>query len=97
MSLLEDVSSLLEKMNAESFADETERRRVKDGLHKAFRKASTPFEVIQDHLNWYFSEIAIVRALIFAGVFQHWARSGSNSLTCHELARMTGADVVLLS
>lgn len=92
-----DLVSLLDKLNAGSFTDETERLRIKDALQSALRRTSTPFEVSQEHVNWYLTEIAVVRSLIFAGVFQHWAQDGSEKLTCQELAKLTGADVVLLS
>lgn len=92
-----DILSLLANLNAESFTDDTERCRVRDGLQKALRKTSSPFEVTQEHTNYWFTEIAIVRALMFAGVFQRWSQNGSEKLTCQELAELTGADVVLLS
>lgn len=92
----DDVLSLLEKLDAESFTNETDRLRVRDGLQKALRKISKPFEVIQEHVNWYFTEIAVVKSLIFAGVFEKWAQSGSEKLTCQELAELTGADAMLL-
>lgn len=97
MASNDELLSLLDKLNAGSFTDEADRLRVKDALQRALRKTSTPFEVSQEHVNWYFTEIAVVRALIFAGVFQHWAQAGSEKLTCQELAKLTGADVVLLS
>lgn len=97
MGSQEDILSLLGRLDAKSFTDETERLHVRDGLQKALRKISKPFEVAQEHTNWYFTEIAVARALIFAGVFKHWAQSGSEKLTCQELAELTGADVVLLS
>ncbi|KAJ4386459.1 hypothetical protein N0V93_009355 [Gnomoniopsis smithogilvyi] len=96
MGSQEDILSMLEKLNADTFIDETERLRVRDGLQKALRKISKPFEVSQEHVNWYFTEIAVVRALIFAGVFQKWAQNSSEKLTVQELAELTGADVVLL-
>lgn len=92
-----ELVSLLDKLDAESFTDEAERLRIKDALQRALRKASTAFEVSQEHVNWYLTEIAVVRSLIFAGVFQHWAQNGSEKMTCQELAKLTGADVALLS
>ncbi|KAJ4410271.1 hypothetical protein N0V82_009291 [Gnomoniopsis sp. IMI 355080] len=96
MSLQNEILSSLEKLSADSFTDETDRLRVRDGLQKALRKISKPFEVIQEHVNWYFTEIAIVKSLLFAGVFEKWAESGSENLTCQELAKLTGADALLL-
>lgn len=92
-----ELVSLLDKLHAESFTDEAERLRIKDALQRALRRTSTAFEVSQEHVNWYLTEIAVVRSLIFAGVFQHWAQNGSEKMTCQELAKLTGADVVLLS
>lgn len=97
MASQNDLISLLDKLEAGSFTDEAERLRVKDALQRALRRTSTAFEVSQEHVNWYFTEIAVVRALIFAGVFKYWAQNGSEKLTCQELAKLTGADVVLLS
>lgn len=97
MGSQDDIVRMLENLKAGSFTDETERLRIRNALQIALRETSKPFEVIQEHVNLYFTEIAVVRALVFAGVFHQWAQNGSEKLTCQELAGLTGADVVLLS
>lgn len=97
MGSVGDLLLSLERLDAGSLNGETERLQIRDALQKALRKIDKPDDIVQEHVNWYLTEISVVKSLIFAGVFGKWAEDGSEALSCTELARMTGADAVLLS
>lgn len=97
MGSIDDLLISLERLGDRSFDNETERLRLRDALHKALRQVDKPDEIVQEHVNWYLTEIAVVKSLIFAGVFEKWAENGTETMTCAELARITGADAMLLS
>lgn len=96
MASADQLIANLEGLNLNSFANELERIRARDALFDALRRVQSPWDIVWDH-NWVNGATnASVKTLIEAGLFTKWAETGG-SKTATELARLTGADEILIS
>lgn len=97
MSSADQLLASLQGIEASSFANEAERIRARDALFDTLRKVQSPWDVAWDHVWVNGATIASAKTLIDIGVFKKWQENGYKELSCAELAKLTGADEVLLS
>ncbi|EON95867.1 putative sterigmatocystin 8-o-methyltransferase protein [Phaeoacremonium minimum UCRPA7] len=96
MASADQLLANLRGIEANTFANEAERIRARDGLLETLRKVQSPWDLAWDH-NWANGATnAAIKTLIDAGVFKKWAEAGGEPITCSELAHLTGADVLLI-
>ncbi|KAL2258297.1 hypothetical protein VTK26DRAFT_8433 [Humicola hyalothermophila] len=96
MATADQIIASLKGLNADSFADEVERVRLRDALFEAFRKTQSPWDIAWEHIWVNPATAAAAQTLIDAGVFKRWAEAGGEPITCARLAELTGADVELI-
>ncbi|KUI72838.1 Demethylsterigmatocystin 6-O-methyltransferase [Cytospora mali] len=96
MASTDQLLETLEGISSGSFANETERIKVRDALFKALRKTQTPWDLAWEH-SWTNPAVsACINTLVQIGVFTKWAEADYQPMTCTAMAKLTGADVVLL-
>lgn len=97
MASADQLIASLEDLNAKSFANEAERVRVRDALFNALRQVQSPWDIAWEH-NWVNPATnASIKTLYDAGVFNKLIDGGESPKTCAELAKLTGADGLLIS
>jgi hypothetical protein len=96
MASADELVVNLQGIEASTFANEVERIRARDALLAALKKVQSPWDMAWDH-NWANGATnACIATLIDAGVFTKWAEAGGEPITCSELAKLTGADELLI-
>ncbi|GJC88980.1 O-methyltransferase af390-400 [Colletotrichum liriopes] len=96
MATADALIASLQGIDGDAFADKAERIRARDALYDALRKVQTPWDIAWDHIVVKGGGNAAIKTLIDAGVFQKWHEAGGKPITCDELAKLTGADALLL-
>ncbi|KAI8957144.1 S-adenosyl-L-methionine-dependent methyltransferase [Daldinia sp. FL1419] len=96
MAALGRLSSALQEINSNSFADEDERLYAENLLLSALSRVQSPWDIAYNH-NWVNSLTnGSIKSLIDAGVFKKWAELGGGPKTSEDLARITNTDPVLI-
>ncbi|OLN97812.1 Demethylsterigmatocystin 6-O-methyltransferase 2 [Colletotrichum chlorophyti] len=96
MATADALIASLQDIDGDSFADKAERIRARDALYDALRKVQTPWDTAWDHIVVKGGGNAAIKTLIDVGVFKKWAEAGGEPITCAELAKLTGADELLI-
>ena len=96
MTSADQLIGALEGLNADSFVNEAERVRAMDALAPALSSVRKPWDTVWQHCWVNPATNACVKTLIDASVFRKWIETGGGEKTCAELAKLTGADVVLI-
>lgn len=90
------ILETLKDIQATSFDNEADRVRVRDALFDTLRKVQSPWDIAWEH-NWVNGATnASIKALIEADVLPKLVDNDSSPKTSEELAKLTGADPVLL-
>lgn len=97
MASPDQLVSVLENINPASFANESERVRVRDALFRALRKVQSPWDIAWEQ-NWVNGATsASVKTLIDADIFAKWIEIGGKPTKADHLAKLVNADEVLIS
>ena len=96
MASADNLIEALQGLDANSFANETERVRALDALALATSKVQKPWDTVWQHCWVNPATNACAKTLIDAGVFNKWLEVGGQAKTCAELAEMTNTDPVLI-
>ncbi|KAH9906185.1 O-methyltransferase-domain-containing protein [Xylariomycetidae sp. FL2044] len=96
MASVDQLLNTLQTVGSGEFSSEAERIRVRDALTETLRRVQSPWDIAWEHAWVSGSTNAAIKTLIDAGVFVKWAEAGGDPITCTELAKLTGADPVLI-
>jgi len=92
-----ELETILQDVQASSFKSEADRIRVRDALFEALRRVQSPWDIVWDHCWVGGVTNATVKTLIDVGLFTKWAEAGGKASTSSQLARLVGADSLLIS